>query len=850
MIIQAFFLRPVRRRPVRFLLTALGVAIGAASVVATVLACQAAVRSMEEDIKELAGRTKLEISRPGDLDEQLLGEIRHFARDAVFAPVLDERVLVPQLDDLVRFFGLDLLSDDLVRGLDWDEGEAFGEEQFTQLLRGEGVMLPTPLAKQLAIRVGDSIELSLRSERIKVPVAGVFSPPSGTSAWDRVIVADIAYAQQLFGRAGRIDRIELMPRRGVPVDALRASLREALPNEYRIEQPDDRANQTNRMVSALRFNLTALSGISLLVGGVLVATTLYTSIVQRRYWIAMLRSLGASKSQLAFAVLAEAAAIGVVGGLLGALGGFAGAQVALASVRATMSVLVRDAPQSEIVWQPWLLWLGVGLGAVTSMASAFGPLLEAWKTPPLQALNSERPEYRNAKSYQKPMLLAAGFIVATVALSLAPPIYDLPYAALGASLAILAALIVLMGPLLDASAALAHRFRRGPFASTMQLAFAGLIAGRNRAAWAAGAIGVSVALAVGMSIMVTSFRQTIVDWTEQGLRSDIWIRSVSSQTGLPSGRLSPEALSIVHTLFDADQIDAFHMGEAFIQGEKIIFAAGEFSIVQKRGGVPFRGGRDSKDVFAETLQTHGAIVNEAFSRKFGVGEGDVVELQTRGGLIQRRVVGVYYDYSSHEGTLIIDRNDFLELHPDDGPQGIALFLPPDANLPAARERLREAFAGRWFIEIFLNRELKQEILKIFERTFAITAALQAIASLVAAIAVVMVLFALVNERKQDLSLLRILGAARWQTAKLVLWKAGILGAIGGAGGLAAGAVIGVILVKVVNLQSFRWSLQLIWPVGDLLMLYGVVVAACALAGAVPAWVVAKRNLQSVICDDA
>ena len=849
MILQAFFLRPVRRRPVRFLLTALGVAIGAASVTATVLACQAAVRSMEEDVKELAGRARLEITRPGDLDELLLGQLRGFARDAVFAPVIDERVFVPALDDLVRLFGLDLLSDDLVRGLELNQDNSFDQEQFLQLLRGEGVLLPAPLAEKLGLRAGASIELSLRSERLSVPVVGVFSPPRRSSAWDRVVIADIAYAQELFGRAGRIDRIELMPRNGVSLAALKAKLRETLPNEIRIEQPDDRAEQTNRMVSALRFNLTALSGISLLVGGVLVATTLYTSVVQRRYWIAMLRSLGASKAQLAFAVLTEAAAIGVIGGLLGSLGGYAGAQAALASVRATMSVLVRDAPYSEIAWQPWLLLLGVGLGAFTSVAASFGPLVEAWKTPPLQELNTERPAYKTAAYHRKPLMIAALLVIVTVLLSLAPPIDDLPYAALGASLAILAALIVLMGPLLDVCAAASHRLRRGPFASAMHLAFAGLAAGRNRASWAAGAIGVSVALAVGMSIMVTSFRQTVIDWTEQGLRSDIWIRSVSSQTGLPSGRLSPQALAIVNGLYLPGQVDAFHMGDAYIDGERIILAAGEFAVVKNRGGVPFRDGRDSKEVFAETLETHGAIINEALARKFGLAEGDSVNLQTRGGFIERRIVGVYYDYSSHEGSLIIDRNDYLELHPDDGPQGIALFLPQDADLKAERERLRKAFSGRWMVEIFLNRELKQEILHIFERTFAITAALQAIASLVAAIAVVTVLFALVNERKQDLSLLRALGAARWQTAKVVLWKAGILGAIGGAGGLAAGAVIGVILVKVVNLQSFRWSLQLIWPVSDLVMLYAGVVLACALAGAIPAWVVAKRNLDSVIRDD-
>ncbi len=849
MILQAFFLRPVLRRPARFLLTALGVAIGAASVVATVLACQAAVRSMEEDVNELAGRARLEISRPGDLDESILGELRGFARDAVFAPVLDERVLVPELNDLVRLFGLDLVSDDLVRGLDLNSDQSLEEDQFVQMLRGEGVLLPAPLAERLNISPGETLELSLRSQRIVVPVVGVFSPPRQSSAWDRVLIVDIASAQELFGRIGRIDRIELMPRQGGSIEALRTKLREALPDEYRIEQPDDRANQTNRMVSALRFNLTALSGISLLVGGVLVATTLYTSVVQRRYWIAMLRSLGASKAQLAAAVFTEAAAIGVIGGFIGSIGGYFGAQAALASVRMTMSVIVHDAPQSEIVWQPWVIILGAGLGALTSIIAALGPLFEAWKTPPLQELNAERPEYQSNSSYHKPLFIAAALVILTVLLSLAPPIDDLPYAALGASLAILAALIVVMGPLLDVFASLSHRVRIGPYVGAMHLAFAGLAAGRNRASWAAGAIGVSVALAVGMSIMVSSFRQTIVDWTEQSLRSDVWIRSVASQTGVPSGRLSPEAVEIVKGLFPPDQVDAFHVGEAFIDGQRITLAAGEFDVVKHYGGVPFRDGRDSKEVFIETLKSHGAIINEGLARKFGLSENDMVTFLTRGGFVERRVVGVYYDYSSHEGTVIIDRKDYLTLHPDDGPQGISLFLPDDADLPAVREKLLDAFSGKWMVEVFLNRELKQEILRIFERTFAITAALQAIASLVAAIAVVTVLFALVNERKQDLSLLRALGAARWQTAKVVLWKAGILGAIGGAGGLAAGAVIGVILVKVVNLQSFRWSLQLIWPIGDLLLLYLGVVIACALAGAVPAWVVAKRNLQTVIRDD-
>lgn len=833
----------------RFILTALGVAIGAASVVATILASQAAVRSMKEDVQELAGRARLEITRSGGLDETLMGELRPFSREASLIPIVEERVLLPGVDDVVRIFGVDFVIDDLVRDLDWGvEGEP-DEEMFLSLLRGEGVLLPQSLAERLDAEKGGRIAVSILSRELELDILEVFTPQTGASAWDRVIVMDIAYAQSLFGRAGRIDRIELLPREGVDLDSLQQRLGAALPADMIIQRPETRGDQTSRMVRALQFNLTALSGISLLVGGVLVATTLYTSIVQRRYLIALLRSLGASRGQLAFAVSVEALAIGLIGGVFGVVAGYLGANAALSSVRATVSVIVHDAPASTVEFQWWVAALGVGLGALTSLAAAIGPMREAMKTPPLQELKTERPQTMTVQVRRRPLILAAVFMALGFLLSLAPPIYDLPYAALGASLAVLAAVMALMAPGLDALASLTHALRRGPFPSTLQLAVAGLSAGRGRAAWAAGAIGVSAALAVAMAVMLTSFRQTVVDWTDQGLRSDVWVRPMASQTGIPAGRLSPELVELLRTVIPDDQLDPFHVTDAYIDGERVTLGAGEFSVVMQHGGVPFRDGRDAVEVFAETLDTHGAIVNEPFARRFNVQEGDIITLETRAGPIERRIVGVYYDYSSHQGMVIVDRNDYLEWYPNDGPQGIAIFLPDEADAEAVREKIYSVLDSRWLVEVFINRELKAEVLRIFDRTFAITAIMQIIASIVAAIAVVTVLFALVNERKQDLSLLRAIGAARSQTVRLILYKAGLLGALGAAGGLLGGAAVGVILVKVVNLQSFRWSLQLIWPVGELAGLFLAILAACALAGALPAWAVTRRNLQTAIRDD-
>ncbi|MBI1390087.1 MAG: FtsX-like permease family protein [bacterium] len=849
MIVNALFVRPVLRRPWRFLMTLVGVAVGVASVVATVLASQAAVRSMSEDIERLAGRARLEIVRTGDLDETLLGELRPFARDAVLVPVLEERALAPDLNDALRVFGVDFFVDRDVRELEW-KGDFTGDESaLTGLIRGEGVLAPASLLQGLGVKPGGSIRLSIRGRVVDLPVLASFQPEEYADSWDRVLLLDIAYAQELFGRVGRVDRIEAVPRPGVNADELRQRLRAALPGEYRVESPAQRGEESDRMVRALRFNLTALSGISLLVGAVLVGVTLYTSVVQRRYLVALLRSMGASRAQIAGAVLIEAAAIGLLGGVLGAALGYAGALASLKSIRASTAVVLHDAPASSIEFRWSVAAAGVLLGCLASLLASVGPLMEALRTPPLQGLRREKPGWMTRSAVIRSLAAMLIFAILAAALAAAPPIADLPYAALGAGLAILAAMIAAASPFLDGLTRLAHLLRFGPHVRFAHLAMAGLAAGRGRAAWAAGAIGVSSALAIAMAVMVTSFRQTVVDWTNQGLRSDVWIRPASGKTGIPTGRLDPQLVSIAQRLFGEDCVDPFHSDDAYYQGEKVTLSAGEFRIVQTRGTAPFRDGRPSAEVFAEALRTHGAVVNEPFAQRFHVERGDTITLQTRAGEVTRKICGVFYDYSNQQGTVIIDRNDFLTMYPNDGPQGIALFLPPGASPAAARERLRAELDERWAVDILLNRELREEILRVFDRTFAITAAMQAVASAVAALTVAMTLYTLVSERRRDLAILRALGASRGQIARTILWKAGLLGALGAGLGLIAGALLGVILVKIVNLQAFHWSLRLIWPLSDFVRLTAFVLAACLIAGAAPAWSVIQSNQAMMLRDD-
>jgi len=498
-------------------------------------------------------------------------------------------------------------------------------------------------------------------------------------------------------------------------------------------------------------------------------------------------------------------------------------------------------PATAIQLSPSLAAVGLLVAVLVSLAAAALPLVEAVETPPVQGLTSERPAFLRRPSRRRAALLAVGLLALAAALVRAPAWHDLPVAALLGSMALLGALLVSASPVLDSVArGIAGPQGRGA-GTPLRLAVAALAAGRRRASWAAGAVGVAVALAVAIGTMVHSFRATVEDWANQGMRADVWVRPLAATTGVQVGRLDPEVVHIAEHLFGTAVIDPFHTAEATLRDQPVTLGAGVFAVVARRGGVTFRGRRDSREVFAAALRNHAAVINEPFANRFGVREGDTIRLRVPGGELVRPVEAVFFDYSHQQGMVVIDRDDFLRIYPDDGPSELALFLPPGTDPAAARDELLTALGGRFLVEALLNRELRAEVVSIFDRTFAITRALQAVAAAVAVLAVLTVLFALLGERRRDLALLRAVGGSRAQVAAVVAAQAALLGLTGTTGGLAAGLAIGLVLVKVVNLQSFGWTLRFLPPWPALAATALLVTAACLVAGLAPALAAARMH---------
>jgi putative ABC transport system permease protein len=360
----------------------------------------------------------------------------------------------------------------------------------------------------------------------------------------------------------------------------------------------------------------------------------------------------------------------------------------------------------------------------------------------------------------------------------------------------------------------------------------------------------SVALAVAVTTLVGSFRTTVEDYVNQTIRSDLWIRPPAPKSSGFLGRLDREIVQIAIDTFGADVVDPFHEVSIVYAGQPVALCAGEFRVFQRAAMMPFRDGRDPKKVFAEAIEQRGAFVSEPFANRFGVKEGDRLTIETPKGPIVKPVLGVFYDYSRTQGMIILDRQEFLESFPDDGPREMALFLHEGDDPQEARERLRKRLGGRFMVVILANRQLRTEAMRVFDRTFAITSALQLVSSAVALIAIAAVLTALVDERRQDLALLRALGGSRAEVFGVVLCQGEIMGAFSAAAGLAAGLATGWILVHVVNLQSFAWTMRFVPPWGSVLGVAGAVLPACLAAGLPPAWRASRAAPRELLRDDS
>ncbi|WP_141654434.1 FtsX-like permease family protein [Candidatus Nitrospira nitrosa] len=865
-VVLLILLSHLRQWPLRTALTIGGVALGVSASVAVRTANVDVLSSFEQAVLTVAGPTTLEVAGgEAGLDERLITHLRTVPGVTTVSPVILQtavRIRRDQPEQAIQVLGLDLLAEFNTRG--FRVSQPTTERQMLDMIHPYSVFMGEKLATEWNLSVGDEVHLLIGTGSCRCRVAGILHGESDQrSSWERLAVMDIAAAQVTFGMVGLVDRIDLVTAPNLSVEEVAEKVRTVLPPHVTVERPVNRTSQVEQMISAFRLNLTVLSWVGLLVGMFLIYNTMAFAVAQRRREIGIYRAVGMTQGRVALLFLIEAGLFGILGGVLGSIAGMVLAQQLIALLSRTISDLYVpvSAGGSESLWAgPWFTMgvEGVLIGCVVSMIGAIGPSVDASRTATVRALAPGDYEASQQLRVGRLALMGCALLGLAGFLSWPGPIQGVPVLGYMATLCLLAGLACL-APLCVTRGTHHHR-SIGPITGlpgvmrTIAVEHASRNPGRNGVTVSAFMVG--LAIMIGVLVMVRSFRHTVEVWVADTVLADVvvapslWLRG--TEIGTIGRSLPPAWTTILSSIPEVAAVDTYRDVRITLQGHRVAVVSRDLRLHAQWSQYLVRNG-DSSEQLNRAAEIGGLLVSEVLADRLGVREGSSLDIMTPSGVRQFPIVAVFYDYSTDGGKLLMDRALYQSLWHDEFVTVFPVYLRERASLDRVRARIGEQLSvvtkGGLPPLVISNTELRKEILEIFDRTFLLTYVLEAIAVVIAMLGIVNTLITSVLERRREFATLRAIGGSPGQIQQLVLWEAIYLGAIGIVLGLIGGGLLSLLLIKVINKQSFGWTIQMIIPIGSLLQAVALAVLATLVAGYFPARWAARQPVVEGLRDE-
>jgi putative ABC transport system permease protein len=653
---------------------------------------------------------------------------------------------------------------------------------------------------------------------------------------------DIAAAQLAFDRLGRLDRIDVMLAPDRKVETAVEEIGRRLPAGLHAQRPSRRSEQVETMLAAFHLNLTALSWIALLVGLFLVYNTVTISVVARREEIGTLRALGVTRRQVLSLFLGEATVLATIGIVFGLVLARLLANAALGFTSSTVRTLyiAAAAAPPELDWSH--IVLAVVIGLPLSLLAAAVPALEASRVQPTAAMRG------HDRLDMRVRLTATALIAPVVTLSIAAllarlgPLNGRPVFGYASSLVLVIGASLLVPSIMFGLARGGRVLLRRRFGVEGLLAHANLTSAIPRLSISVAALAVSLSMMVAIAVMIGSFRDTVVYWVGQTLQADLFIGPGVRPTVGSDQTVSPDVIDVVARHPDVVAVDSFRNVDLVYNNHLSVLGAGSFDVVLSHGSLLFKSPVDARERLREAIGADSVIISEPFATRNHKRDGDSLTLDTPQGPRDFRVAAVYYDYSNDRGVVVMDRSTFVRHFGELSPTGVAAYVRDGVAPERVRSELLAQLQDAHRVFIYTNSALRAEVLRVFDSTFAITYALEVIAIIVGMLGVAGTLLTLVLERRRELSLLRLTGADRRQVRRMVVIEAALIGAVSQGIGLTVGFALSMILIYVINVQSFGWTIQFHVPIAFLVQASIAVVIATAIAGIYPAHRAARLTL--------
>jgi len=825
-------LRYFARHPALTALNIVGIALGVTVFLAVQIINHSALESFRASVDIVAGKADLEVIGDGlRFDEQAYPVVANDPDIAAATPTVEDVAsLTDYPGEYLQLLGIDIFSNGPLRTFELHDAQNQKPDLIGFLRDPKVIAVTRKLSGRLGLHIGDPLRVETQTGTETFHIGYILDfGEDAPGADEHLSVMDIANVQENFRHVGKLSRISALLRPGADFNAVCARLRTELPAGVIVQAPDRRNRQIERMIGAFQLNLTALSLISLLVGMFLIYNTVATAVVRRRHEIGVMRALGLSGLAVQGLFMAEALVLGIAGSLLGLLLGIVMAGQLVGAVSQTITSLYILASIQNLFISPWAIIAALILCLGAVLLAAWFPAREAAMLSPVEALSIGHLEESSARSTGRWFGIGVGLLI------LAALIARLSLTCGPAWLSFGAALFTLLGFafFVPTMSVLFSRWIK-PRSIMARIAFGHFAQSLHRTSMAIASLVVALAMVVGISTMIFSFRTTVEEWLDRSVQSDLAIGPAANLLLGNREMIRPEVEQIVaatpHVTYDS-----YRELRVQINGQPVKLISTRIAVTRNIEPFDFVQG-DSQHALDEAINHGAALVSQPFFRRFHLGLGDTINLVTPTGRHDFKITGVYVDYTSEGGSILVDWQTYRKLWQDDAINGIGVYIDKNSGLTAAQLQrdLRPKIAPYGDYLIKSNQELRDQVFRIFDQTFSVTYILQTIGIIISALGIFLSLTILVTERRREISILRAVGASRGQIEALVLWEAGIIGLLGSFLGIVAGLALAWILSFVINVSFFGWTISWATPWRFLLGLPVAVIAAALVAGYGPA----------------
>ncbi|MCK5478584.1 MAG: FtsX-like permease family protein [Methylococcales bacterium] len=811
--------------PWQLVLAILGITLGVAVVVSIDLALESSLNAFKQTTQALSGKASYRIiASDGGLDEKLYTRLRVDHGLQNISPVVNGYVQSTTTpENTFKLYGIDPLIENTFQSA-WQQQYEDGDS-LSLMTEPNTVLISRQTAQKMQLQIGDRFTITTDTGHHELKIIDWLPENDARELFEHLIITDIATAQELLGVVGKLSAIDVLIADEQAAKIQR--IHEALPTDVLLMPLNDQIESLRQMTQAFSINLTALGMLSLLVGMFLIYNSMTFLVLQRRRLIGCLRSIGVTRQQIFRLIIGEALLLAVIGTILGIVLGIILGNSLLPLISGTINAIYFPVDHSALIVNPLQIGTGFLLGIAATLLAVLAPAWEATKQSPHRVLLRSELESGVRRLIQSAALLAVLFILGglnlimftgnNVSLGLASVFLML------FGFALLTPLItfVLMSVLEEILACSSSVLSRIPVRMVKSEI--------SRTGCAIATLMIAVAAAIGMDLMIGSFRQTVSEWVQTSLQADLYV-NLSGNMQATNKSAADHLLKQKLAKLNGVEMLSSVLRTQLISGNTLSkVSVFEINTKSKQGFI-FK--QQSSEVWETFNRQNSVFVTEPYAYHHGFEIGDNIQLRTAQGEKAFEVIAIYADYSGDQGHIAMSRNIYQKYWPDLGYSGIGIYAEEGTNIVQLEAGVKQLLKP--YQTVKSEQAIYKVSMQMFEQTFRITETLRWLAAIIAFVGVFSALMAIQFERTRQLGILRAIGMTPGQLSRLISIETGLMGLIAGLFAVPVGFIMAYLLIFVVYQRSFGWTMTFHFDAGVIFQGLLLALVSALLAGVLPA----------------